>query len=159
MLAWDATKKWLMINQDRQAEILASGTSSGSGGAEDPPPLINILAEKAGEMWSATVDAGSRAVEKHSQRQTMYQNHLHSSRPLSGEVVPGTSLSSSSAGSSTTTNTAATAATATLDANALSSDRNTPEYYIRKFMEADLRAVTPAIASHLEVSLRTRPIE
>lgn len=152
-----------MINQDRQAEILASGTSSGGGGVEDPPPLINILAEKAGEMWSATVDAGSRAVEKHSQRQTMYHNHLHSSRPLSGEVVPGTSLSSSSAGSSTAASTATTAATATgnhpLDANALSSDRNTPEYYIRKFMETDLRAVTPAIASHLEVSLRTRPIE
>ncbi|KAI8096734.1 formin homology 2 domain-containing protein [Halteromyces radiatus] len=153
MLAWDTTKKWLMINQDRQAEILASGTSASAAGSDDkdPPPLINILAEKAGEMWSATVDAGSRAVEKHSQRQTIYHHHQHTSRPLSGDPISGTNLSPSS--STTSANTASN------DPNSLSSDRNTPEYYIRKFMEADLRAVTPAIASHLEVSLRTRPID
>ncbi|RUS24591.1 hypothetical protein BC938DRAFT_473360 [Jimgerdemannia flammicorona] len=37
-------------------------------------------------------------------------------------------------------------------------DKNTPEYYIRQFMDTDLRNVTPKLSAHLAVSLRTMPL-
>ncbi|KAI8072909.1 formin homology 2 domain-containing protein [Gongronella butleri] len=140
MLAWDSNKKWLMINQDRQANMLSSKPAAGAAttsttasyASNDPPPLINILAENAREMWNATVDASSRAVERHSQR----QSYLSPQRPVD-QPVPSPSTSFETA----------------------MQDPNAPEFFIRKFMESDLRGVTPALASHLEVSLRTCTID
>jgi hypothetical protein len=43
--------------------------------------------------------------------------------------------------------------------NAKAADQNSPEYYIQKFLDPNLRSVTPKIAESLEVSLRTRPIK
>ncbi|RUS13390.1 hypothetical protein BC937DRAFT_95405 [Endogone sp. FLAS-F59071] len=37
-------------------------------------------------------------------------------------------------------------------------DKSSPEYYIRMFMDSDLRSVTPKIVEHLSVSLRTMPL-
>ncbi|KAG0177062.1 hypothetical protein DFQ29_005302 [Apophysomyces sp. BC1021] len=147
MRAWDVQKKWLMINQDRHAEMIATGAKT-SNTAEDsqPAPLINVIAEKAGEMWSATLDAGARAVET-------YSGHRSSQPPnprrSSGIINPSSNMSSSTS----------TISTVAYDNSTAASDRNSPEFYIRKLMEADLRAVTPSLAAHLEVSLRTRPID
>lgn len=136
MLSWDAEKKWLMIMQDHQAEMLAAGAKSQQGDdkSQQPAPLVNILKEKAGEMLTATIDAGQRAVERHS-----------------GPIPPGGQYSAQQ-------QTASTQAPAQYYDTSVA-DRNSPEYFIRKFMEKDLRAVTPSIAGHLEVSLRTRPLE
>lgn len=52
--------------------------------------------------------------------------------------------------------TASTAAVAT--ATAASSEKNTPEFYIKQFLEPDMRGVTPRMVAHLAVSLRTMPL-
>ena len=148
MLAWDVEKKWLMLVQDRQAEQLASGRK-GVLDDEDPDapaPLINILAEKAGEMWSATWDAGARKIDKHQQRMAQNPHRL----------APVISISPSSSSTIASTATPPTGINVT---TASEQDRYAPEFFIRKFMEADLRAVTPTLVGHLEVNLRTRPLE
>lgn len=123
-----------MIVQDRKAELTVSGRRPNTiEGQDEPAPLIHVLSDLAGEMWSATKDSTARVVERHSNR----YSHLG----------PQPSVSSSTHVHSVSS-----------DGISLT-DRNTPEFYIRKFMEADLRAVTPALANNLEVSLRTRPVE
>jgi cytokinesis protein len=37
-------------------------------------------------------------------------------------------------------------------------DRGSPEYYILKFREPDLKSVNPRLVAHLAVSLRTMPL-
>lgn len=37
-------------------------------------------------------------------------------------------------------------------------DRSTPEFYIKQFLEPDMRGVTPRLVAHLAVSLRTMPL-
>ena len=158
MLAWDVEKKWLMLLQDRQAEQLASGRK-GVLDTEDPdapPPLINILAEKAGEMWTATWDAGNRKLDKHAQR--MAQREHHHRYPPVISLSPSTSTGTTATTSNT--NTSSTNPPAGINVTtAPEQDRYAPEFFIRKFMEADLRAVTPTLVGHLEVNLRTRPLE
>jgi hypothetical protein len=133
MLNWDSEKKWLMITQDHQAEMLAAGVKSQQTTDDKTaaaPPLVNILKEKAGEMLTATIDAGQRAVERHTGVAPVTPPP-----PTTPPQAPPQYYDNSVA------------------------DRNSPEFFIRKFMEKDLRAVTPSIAGHLEVSLRTRPLE
>lgn len=139
----DVKTKWAMIVQDRKAELSVSGRrTSTEEGDEEAQPLIHVLSDLAGEMWSATKDSTARAVERHSNR----YSHLG----------PNPSMAAS-----THTHSASSAVPQTIAAydGPLPSDKNSPEFYIRKFMEADLRAVTPALANNLEVSLRTRPVE
>ncbi|KAG1461927.1 hypothetical protein G6F56_005619 [Rhizopus delemar] len=139
----DVKTKWAMIVQDRKAELSVSGRrTSTEEGDEEAQPLIHVLSDLAGEMWSATKDSTARAVERHSNR----YSHLG----------PNPSMAAS-----THTHSASSAVPQTIAAydGPLPSDKNSPEFYIRKFMEADLRAVTPALANNLEVSLRTRPVD
>ncbi|KAI7869247.1 hypothetical protein BDF14DRAFT_1951245 [Spinellus fusiger] len=163
MRSWDYDKKLNMITMDRKSELNVSGARV--FGTEDTTaaPLLNVLAEKAGEMWSATVDAGSRAMDRHANRASTQLPHAHHhthahthththSRPLSGVYTPtptGPSLN----------NPAVVSVVASPSFDTSQSDRNSPDYYIRKFMEPDLRGVTPSLVAHLEVSLRTRPID
>lgn len=37
-------------------------------------------------------------------------------------------------------------------------DKNSPDFYIDKFLEPDMRGVTPRLVAHLAVSLRTMPL-
>jgi len=37
-------------------------------------------------------------------------------------------------------------------------DKNTPEWYIAKFMKPEMREVNPKLVNHLVVSLRTMPL-
>jgi hypothetical protein len=139
-----------MIQQDRKAELSVSGrrTTPSEGIDENAPPLINVLSDLAGEMWSATRDSTARAVERHSYR----NSHLApAGRRVSEAIQPTPSQSTGTISVAPSTSVAYEGASA--------SDKNSPEFYIRKFMEADLRAVTPALADNLAVSLRTRPLE
>lgn len=138
-----------MICQDRKAELSVSGRRPTTlEGEEEAPPLINVLSDLAGEMWSATRDSTARAVERHSNR----NSHLApAGRRMSEAIQPSMSSSISAITAASSTSTAYEGASA--------SDKNSPEFYIRKFMEKDLRAVTPTLADNLAVSLRTRPLE
>lgn len=139
-----------MICQDKRAELSVSGRRVAplEETDENAPPLINVLSDLAGEMWSATRDSTARAVERHSNR----NSHLApAGRRISENIQPSISSSTSTSSAVPSTSTAYEGASA--------SDKNSPEFYIRKFMEADLRAVTPALADNLAVSLRTRPLE
>jgi hypothetical protein len=143
-----------MILQDRKAELSVSGRRPQTAEEidENAPPLINVLSDLAGEMWTATRDSTARAVERHSHR----NSHLAPvGRRVSEAIQPTTSSSTNTSTSSTT----AVPSTSVAYDGASASDKNSPEFYIRKFMEADLRAVTPALADNLAVSLRTRPLE
>lgn len=140
-----------MICQDRKAELSVSGRrASPIDGEEEAPPLINVLTDLAGEMWSATRDSTARAVERHSNR----SSHL---APAGRRVSEANQPAMSNSLSANTLSAAPSTSVAYEGASA--SDKNSPEFYIRKFMEADLRAVTPALADNLAVSLRTRPVE
>lgn len=37
-------------------------------------------------------------------------------------------------------------------------DRNSPDFYIEKFLEPNMKGVTPRLVAHLAVSLRTMPL-
>lgn len=37
-------------------------------------------------------------------------------------------------------------------------DKNSPDFYIDKFLEPDMKGVTPRLIAHLAVSLRTMPL-
>lgn len=56
--------------------------------------------------------------------------------------------------SSTSINTNLDHASAMIAAN----DKNSPDFYIDKFLEADMKGVTPRLIAHLAVSLRTMPL-
>jgi hypothetical protein len=144
----DYKTKWAMIVQDRRAEQSVSGRKTFAEQAEEAAPLITVLSDLAGEMWVATKDSTARAVERHSHR----NSHLApAGRRVSEAIQPSTSIA--------TTIPVAMPSTSVAYEGASATDRNSPEFYIRKFMEADLRAVTPALADNLAVSLRTRPLE
>ncbi|KAI9249024.1 armadillo-type protein, partial [Sporodiniella umbellata] len=139
----DVKTKWAMIVQDRKAELSVSGRrTDGEEKGEDAQPLIHVLSDLAGEMWSATKDSTARAVERHSNR----YSHLGPVPASAASIHNHSALSG-------------TPPTIVAYDGPLPSDKNSPEFYIRKFMEADLRAVTPALANNLEVSLRTRPVD
>lgn len=141
----DYKTKWAMIVQDKRAEQFVSGRKSNNELEEDTAqPLIHVLSDLAGEMWTATKDSTARAVERHTNRNSRLapvghrvSEALQTNAPPTISVTPSTSIAY----------------------EASASDRNSPEFYIRKFMEADLRAVTPVLADNLAVSLRTRPLE
>lgn len=145
----DPKTQWAMICQDRKAELSVSGRRpTAIDGEEEAPPLINVLSDLAGEMWSATRDSTARAVERHSNR----NSHLAPAGRRASEAIQPTMVNTIS------TITAAPSTSIAYE-GASASDKNSPEFYIRKFMEADLRAVTPTLADNLAVSLRTRPLE
>jgi hypothetical protein len=135
-----------MIVQDRRAEQFVSGRKTTTETDETAQPLITVLSDLAGEMWSATKDSTARAVERHTNRNSRLA-------PVGYRVAESLQ--------STTTTTPAVSSTPSTSVayEASATDRNSPEFYIRKFMEADLRAVTPVLADNLAVSLRTRPLE
>ncbi|CAO3592005.1 unnamed protein product [Absidia cylindrospora] len=173
MKCWPLEKKWLMVNQDTQAEILAashlqSSSTTPSAANHDPQQqsfFISILADKAGKVRS-TLDkstsmngiSGSRQLHQQQQQQQLkyipsIQQTLSSNTSKSGGNV---SLSPSN--SSTTAGSLGSGSAGSLPLIQELEDHNSPEFFIRKFMESNLRAVTVADASRLEVSLRTRPI-
>lgn len=150
MRNWDINKKWLMVNQDRQAEILASSTS-----------LYDSSENAATKDLKGARTAHPIVVTPSSSTNTMRATNRSSTTSSSGSSGSNSTRSSlglAATTASTTTTTIPAAISTTVD-HLPAGDRNSPEYFIRKFMEPSLRAVTPAVAANLEVSLRTRPIE
>ncbi|KAG2196955.1 hypothetical protein INT46_008126 [Mucor plumbeus] len=85
MLGFSTEKKWLMVSQDKQADLTAPTPSSSSS--------------------------------------TITSNNLNKENTLVN-----------------------------------SADKNSPDFYIDKFLEPDMRGITPRLIAHLAVSLRTMPL-
>jgi hypothetical protein len=198
---WGVEKKWLMIHQDHQAELLASGVKYSKlqdAVAERasidisrlPPPTQNTSASSPlsprsrlptrQNTYSSASSADGPTPTKSISSPTKFVNTITTS--------PTNTSTISSDNNTTTNNDTApsyppiiTTSSPKLkrsrsivnlspvkpmstnshdhffDTNA--TDHTSPEYFVRKFLDPNLRSVTPKIAASLEVSLRTRSIE
>lgn len=126
--------KWEMIVQDHRAEKSNFDKKYFSEEEEAPQHLIYTLYGLAGEMWTATKGSTARRVERHTANRT----HLAPVGRRVSEAIQST--------------------LPPIEESAFT-DRNSPEYYIKKFMATDLQTVTPALADNLAISLRTRSLE
>lgn len=142
MEKWGIEKKWLMINQELQAELLVSGgvPIKGRGSMESKQPLpscSNSSDEAVQPQKSISTPTTTR----------LKQPTLHASQSTLTSTSPGRSKSTSPR----------TKKDHFFHAGTL--DHHSPEFFIRKFLDPNLRSVTTPIAARLEVSLRTRSIE
>lgn len=185
---WEVEKKWLMINQDHQAELLASGI-------------------RHSRIEEAVAERASLDISRLPNSQVNYSvsnpfSKATSQQPNTDGFLPTKSISSPVHKSTTpatpnilrpiNTNTTANASNISpiknsptqkysptinrsksmhvtptspsnskndhfYDTNAV--DQYSQEFFVRKFLDPNLRSVTPKIAASLEVSLRTRSIE
>lgn len=188
MEQWEVEKKWLMINQDHEAELLASGVKQNKlqrAAAERtnidisrlPPPtgsassplkrqfsVKNLNDPKPIKVISSPVNTTSPSLPYQFSKDTMgiTNSTLHSintnqkTTDISGSIPQlhssPTSLSPINGNDGT-----GNSSHHFFDAHAV--DQHSPEYFIRKFLDPNLRSVTPKIAESLEVCLRTRSIE
>ncbi|KAI8989404.1 hypothetical protein BDB01DRAFT_848579 [Pilobolus umbonatus] len=150
MKHWSIEKKWLMIHQDHQAELLASGVSNNRLALD----TIERVSNDQERSPVPTISRSSSYVKP--QKSTSSPVHIitntdqiidsKKSLPLSSPIP----TRSKSTKKDTVSNTCF---------NITTTDHNTPEYYIKKFLDPNLRSVTPKVAESLEISLRTRPID
>ncbi|KAG1160361.1 hypothetical protein G6F37_004064 [Rhizopus arrhizus] len=144
---WGLEKKWLMINQELQAELLISGVKPSkikmmNTESKQPPSSRSSLDELQPQKSLSTP---TRLIEK---------PHAIITTQLS------TSTSSSLTPSSPRTPTRIkNISPAHLRNHFFETDQNSPEFFIRKFLDPNLRSVTVAIAARLEVALRTRSVD
>ncbi|ORX46807.1 actin-binding FH2 [Hesseltinella vesiculosa] len=155
MRAWAAEKKWLMVQQDSQAEYLAAHNNH----ADPPNPMRSVLAEKADKVWSTlhaphpTSNNNNKGSHAHSSSTNRLPSVLSSST-----ILTAPSISPSSSSATMTSLGSSSVSTPYHPAQQDIDDTSAPEYFIRKFMESNLRAVTLSEVAKLEVCLRTRPI-
>ncbi|KAI9317621.1 hypothetical protein BX666DRAFT_1857292, partial [Dichotomocladium elegans] len=139
MQNWDINKKWLMVNQDRQAEMMTT-----------------VSAHQEGHHAS---------VRRSPSTSTRDNSGIAVRRPVNTQpaiISPSNSSNLRSSRSSTTSNNSSSSSPRTSISgmtDIAAGDRNSPEFFIRKLTEPSLRGLTPGIIAHLEVSLRTRPID
>ncbi|OAD75627.1 hypothetical protein PHYBLDRAFT_64532 [Phycomyces blakesleeanus NRRL 1555(-)] len=132
MQSWDASKKWLMIHQDKEAEQLMLGHHD-----ERQPsstPLLSVLAEKAGHVYAATLEA-TTPWSATSGRARFTQSYGQGLSPITRAERSELGLEEH-----------------------MTSDPNSPVFFIQMLMITRKRVVTPIAVSRLEVSLRTHPI-
>jgi hypothetical protein len=195
MEQWGVEKKWLMINQDHQAELLASGVKQSKlqrAAAERtsidisrlPPPsqaptsssssssllkrqfsVKNLIESKSIKSISSPVNTTPPPSNQFTADTISINNNTLYNINTNLNDHSETSMSSSKLKRSptvTSTNFSpikANSATGNHFFDAYAVDQHSPEYFIRKFLDPNLRSVTPKIAASLEVCLRTRSIE
>jgi hypothetical protein len=144
---WGLEKKWLMINQELQAELLISGVKPSkikmmNTESKQPPSSRSSLDELQPQKSLSTP---TRSIEKpHAIVTTQLSTSTSSSLTPSSPRTP-TRIKSISPSH--------------LRDHFFETDQNSPEFFIRKFLDPNLRSVTVAIAARLEVALRTRSVE
>jgi hypothetical protein len=191
MEQWGVEKKWLMINQDHQAELLASGVKQNklqrvaaertsidisrlppSGSASSPLKrqfsVKNLMDPKPIKSISSPVNTTPPPTHFTTDTMNISNNTLYNIN--TNFSTSDTSTSSPKLNRSPTIDKPTSTLSPTQVNSAASSnnhhffdayavDRHSPEYFIRKFLDPNLRSVTPKIAASLEVCLRTRSIE
>jgi hypothetical protein len=118
MKDWSIEKKWLMIHQDRQAEM--SNTRLRTSNSEKPGrPIPN---------------ASSPLIRSFTREEPRPSKSISSPvKLISPDMLTNRFFDND--------------------------DEYSPEFFIKKFSDPNLRSVTPKIAANLEVCLRTRSIE
>lgn len=148
MKDWKIEKKWLMINQDRQAEMLASST------------------RLSPERMSMDVSRPLPSAPSPSSSSPLIRSFTQIKRTESPKPQKSTSspLNTSNNHADTNLETNVKSSPAIVVTNehffdTRNDDEYSPEFFIKKFLDPNLRSVTTSIAANLEVSLRTRSIE
>lgn len=171
---WEKEKKWLMIHQDHQAELLASGVSQGhikeaiaerasldmnrlpNTQLHDLSPISPLSPNRyqqspPGPSPDIYTSSPVHTTPSNNHSTATFSNNISTSNimhPISTTLRKSRSIANLSPVKAKNSNN-----------DHSSDDSNSPEYFVRKFLGPNLRAVTPKIAASLEVSLRTRPIE
>lgn len=173
---WEKEKKWLMIHQDHQAELLASGvpqnqleyaaTKRASIEVDRLPNSYMADSSTITSLSPTRQSPGGPLLEK-STSTPIHHVHITSANNSSSTVNSSNNKSvypihtvlrkSRSIANLSSTKTKNSNSDHSFEAHA--TDHNSPEYFVRKFLDPNLRSVTPKIAASLEVSLRTRSIE
>lgn len=181
MESWSVEKKWLMIHQDHQAELLASGfkqskiqnaaaerasidvsrlppTASKSNGPNNTYSPSSSLKSQLGPAPTKSTSSTIKHVNTNTKSTSTTNNALNiipatNKTPTSPKLMRSQSI----ANLSPTVNKSTGSNEHYFDTFAV--DNNSPEFFLRKFLDPNLRSVTPKIAASLEVCLRTRSIE
>lgn len=194
MKDWEVEKKWLMINQDHQAELLASGIRHSrlhEAAAERasldisrlPSTQINHstsspLSKSASRQPRPSIDGPaptksiSSPVNKSTTPTSLKKSQSNALRPINTNASTSVSNMSPVKNSPTLNYSPTMSRSKSMHASPTSpkgrndhyydtntADQNSQEFFVRKFLDPNLRSVTPKIAASLEVSLRTRSIE
>jgi hypothetical protein len=135
MRNWSLEKKQLMIHQDTQAELLASQY-------HQSPPL--------------SLSTPLTSMATHNDHDPSH--HLSSFISLLAEKADKVKSTLNKPDGHRRWSRYQLRHHSSLPLTTLDDGYNSPEFFIRKFMETNLRAVSVADACNLEFSLRTRPI-
>lgn len=181
---WEKEKKWLMIHQDHQAELLASGVTQGhlqeamaAGRAsldmnrlphtqlfDVNKPTTSPLSPHNRYQQSPTgpTPETSTSSPTYHVHTTPFNNHstaTFSNNISSSHIMHPISTTLRKSRSIANLSPVKSKSNNSNSDHNLIDDSNSPEFFVRKFLGPNLSTVTPKIAASLEVSLRTRPIE
>ncbi|KAI8877777.1 actin-binding FH2 [Backusella circina FSU 941] len=145
---WTVEKKWLMIHQDHQAEFLASGGAN--------TQRYKVAQRASMDLSRLSLDGSSRFAENPILQGSSSIHHQNS--PLVPTKLKSLQIPRKIYELSPVDTIEPLAQVNDTFFDSFAADQNSPEYFVRKFLDPNLRSVTPKIAASLEVSLRTRPI-
>ncbi|KAG2233169.1 hypothetical protein INT48_005007 [Thamnidium elegans] len=163
---WEKEKKWLMIHQDHQAELLASGVSQGH--------MQETIAERASLDMNRLPNTQLHDLNTISPLSpNRYQQSLPGPFPETSTSSPVHTTPSNNHSTATFSNNISTSnimhpiSTTLRKSRSIANlspvkaknsnndhgldDSNSPEYFVRKFLSPNLRSVTPKIAESLEL--------
>ncbi|OBZ88766.1 Cytokinesis protein sepA, partial [Choanephora cucurbitarum] len=178
MQSWHIEKKWLMVNQDHQAEMLASGVSQSklqqAASARTSMDISRLPANQPTSSRSlSTRKVAFSRPESPKPVKSISSPVSQPSLPSINTTILQTGTISLSPSSSTHSRSPTVKRSKSINVSPIKSnskrstdscldvsaiDQNSPEFFIKKFLDPHLRSVTTKIAASLEVSLRTRPI-
>lgn len=188
MESWSVEKKWLMIHQDHQAELLASGTkqskltnaaverasidvsrlpqtaskSNSPNGPFSPSPSKSQLGPAPAKSTSSPIKYVHTNTNMHNTitaTTTITTNNALNIIPVTNKTPTSPKLMRSQSIANLSPTIKKTTSSNEHYFDVFTVDNNSPEFFLRKFLDPNLRSVTPKIAANLEVCLRTRSIE
>jgi hypothetical protein len=180
MEAWSIEKKWLMIHQDHQAERITTNLK--------PSKSLNVSTERTNIDTSrlpvksngspisplsptpSRLNYGPSPIKSSSSPIQLVNNSNKTNKttPIANNNPNIIHASNKSPTSPTLMRSQSTVLSASAKKSnnindhhfdTLATENNTPEFFVRKFLDPNLRSVTPKIAASLEVCLRTRSIK
>lgn len=179
---WSVEKKWLMIHQDHQAEQMTSSSKKNKTQLAMTERTSLDMSRLPATNSESTISPLSPTPSKYNYGPVPMKS---SSSPIklvnniSNISKPASISNSNSSITNNTPNKSSTSPTLKRTQSIVNlsnsvkkltnindhhfdtfaADNNTPEFFVKKFLDPNLRSVTPKIAANLEVCLRTRSIK